>query len=1197
MAEIIEPRLIEQEMQDSYIDYAMSVIVGRALPDVRDGLKPAHRRALFAMHELGNTYNKPHKKSARIVGEVLGKYHPHGDAAAYDTIVRMAQDFSLRYPLVDGQGNWGCFTAGTKIKLTDGRELSFTDLIKEHDEGKQNFTFTVDENNRIKIGKIESPRLTRKNAEIMKVVLDNGAEIRCTLNHKFMLKEGIYQEAKDLKEGDSLMPSYFRLSTGEDDANAIGYSMIFQPNEDKWDFVHVIADKWNIENEVYPLSAGRIRHHSNFNKLDNNPRNIMRMDWKEHWKLHYELTSNKHKTDPEYRRKLTEGRKRFWSVESNRIKNSERLSKRNLENWKNKDYREKMRQFLSETNKKYLKEHPELIETFRKRASATMKRMWQIPSYKKLFNEKITAANKKRITNQTGKKKFIRICSYLKDKGLNLTKENYESARKAVFGGKSFTTWDKAIGKYYSNNIDILLCEINGNHKVAGIEFLNEFADVYDLTVNNTHNFALAAGVFVHNSVDGDNAASMRYTEARMSKIADEMLADIEKETVDFVPNFDATLQEPLVLPSRLPNLLVNGSTGIAVGMATNIPPHNLKEIADAALLLIEKPGIPELELMEVVKGPDFPTGGVICGTAGIRAAYKTGRGHLKVRARTAVEDKKDRQRIIVTEIPYMVNKSMLIEGIAGLVNDKIIEGIYDIRDESDREGIRIVIELKKDVNPDVVLNQLYKKSMLQTTFGIIMLSLHENQPVVLNLKQMLEYWIEHRKDVIIRRSGFELRKAEERQHIVEGLKTALANIDSIVQLVKKSASAETARKALMAGFNLTEIQATAILDMKLQKLTSLEQGKLMNEHDELVKQIADLKDILASGQRVLNIIKQEVTELKQKYGDERRTEIAEEAGEIETEDLIHDEDVVITVSQTGYIKSTSIEEYRQQKRGGFGVIGAETKEEDAVEHIFTASTLSTILCFTNKGKIYWLMGYQVPSASRYSAGKAIVNLLSLEQGEKVNALIPLKQFEEQHYLIMITKKGLIKKTHLDAFSNQRKTGIIAITLMPNDELVQVRLTPGKLKLILGTAKGLAVKFDEQDVRAMGRTAAGVRAVRLSKDDYVIGLEVALEIATLLTVTENGYGKRTIISDYRLIKRGGKGVINIKTSSRNGNVIGIKTVLPHDEVMLVTQKGVVIRVPAEGISEVGRNTQGVRIMKLREGEKVKSVTRIVSQKK
>lgn len=805
MAEIIEPRLIEREMKDSYIDYAMSVIVGRALPDVRDGFKPAHRRVLFAMHELGNTHNKPHKKSARIIGETIGKFHPHGDMAAYDTLVRMAQPFSLRYPLVDGQGNFG--------------------------------------------------------------------------------------------------------------------------------------------------------------------------------------------------------------------------------------------------------------------------------------------------------------------------------------------------------------------------------------------------------SIDSDPPAAQRYTEARMSKIADEMLADIEKETVELVPNFDGTLKEPLVMPSRIPNLLVNGSTGIAVGMATNIPPHNLREVSDAALLLMDKPDIPELEIMEVVKGPDFPTGGVICGTAGIRSAYKTGRGHIKVRARSSVEDKKDRQRIIITEIPYMVNKSMLIEGIANLVNDKIIEGISDIRDESDRDGIRIVIELKKDVNPDVVLNQLYKKSMLQTTFGIIMLALHQNQPVVLNLKQMLEFWIEHRKDVITRRSRFELRKAEERQHIVEGLKTALANIDNVVQLVKKSASAETARKALMMNFNLTELQANAILDMKLQKLTSMEQGKLMNEHDELVKQIADLKDILASGQRVLNIIKKETGGLKQKYGDERRTEIAEEAGEIEAEDLIHEEDVVITVSQTGYIKSTSIEEYRRQKRGGFGVIGAETKAEDAVEHIFTASTLSTILCFTNKGKVFWLKGYQVPSASRYSAGKAIVNLLRLEQGEKVNAMIPLRKFEEQHYLIMVTKKGLIKKTPLEAFSNQRKTGIIAISLMPGDELVQVRLTPGKLKLILGTAKGLAVKFDEKDVRAMGRTAAGVRAVRLSKDDSVIGLEVALEIATLLTVTENGYGKRTIISDYRLIKRGGKGVINIKTSGRNGRVIGIKTVLPHDEVMLVTQKGVVIRVPAEGISEVGRNTLGVRIMKLREGEKVKSVTRIVSQKK
>lgn len=805
MAEIIEPKLIEQEMQESYIDYAMSVIVGRALPDVRDGLKPVHRRVLFTMHELGNQHNKPYKKSARIVGDCLGKYHPHGDVAVYDTLVRMAQPFSLRYPLVDGQGNFG--------------------------------------------------------------------------------------------------------------------------------------------------------------------------------------------------------------------------------------------------------------------------------------------------------------------------------------------------------------------------------------------------------SVDGDSAASMRYTEARMAKIADEMLIDIDKETVDFTPNFDGTMKEPLVLPAKLPNLLINGSTGIAVGMATNIPPHNLKEIANAVLLLADNPDAPEVELLDAVKGPDFPTGGVICGTAGIRAAYRTGKGHIKIRAKSHFEEKKDRQRIVFTEIPYMVNKSTMIEEIASLVNNKEIEGISDIRDESDRDGIRIVVELKKDVNGEVVLNTLYKKSSLQTTFGIIMLALHNNQPVVMPLKDIITHYLEHRKDVILRRSRFELRKAEERLHIVEGLRIALNNIDAVVQIIKKSNSAEAARQSLMYSFKLTELQANAILDMKLQKLTGLEQGKLLAEHEELLKAIADLKDIISSGQRILNIIKQEVIELRDKYGDDRRTFITEEVGEIEEEELVHDEDVVVTVSQTGYIKRTSIEEYRQQKRGGFGIIGAETKEEDAVEHIFTASTLSTILCFTNKGKVYWLKGYQIPAVSRYSMGKAIVNLLQLEKDEKVNALIPLKKFEQEHFLIMVTKKGLIKKTPIEAFANQRKTGIIAITLMPGDELVQVRLTPGRLKLILGTAKGLAVKFDEQDVRAMGRTAAGVRAVKLSKEDYVIGLEVALEIASLLTVTENGYGKRSPISEYRLIKRGGKGVINIKTEGRNGNVVGIKTVMPHDEVMVVTQNGVVIRVLASEISEVGRNTQGVRIMKLREGDKVKSIARIISQKK
>ena len=804
--ETILPRAIEKQLKDAYIDYSMSVIVGRALPDVKDGLKPVHRRVLYAMKDMGLLHNKPFKKSAKVVGEVLAKFHPHGDMAVYDTMVRMAQNFSLRYPLIDGQGNWG--------------------------------------------------------------------------------------------------------------------------------------------------------------------------------------------------------------------------------------------------------------------------------------------------------------------------------------------------------------------------------------------------------SIDGDNAASYRYTEARMSKIADELLEGIEKDTVDFVPNFDGSEEEPVVLPAKLPNLLVNGSTGIAVGMTTNIPPHNIVEVCDAAMHLIDHPESTPMELMQFIKGPDFPTAGIILGTAGIKSAYLTGKGHLRVRAKTNTEKRGNNENIIITEIPYQVNKATMIEAIADKVNDKLIEGISDIRDESDKRGIRVVIELKKDANAEVILNQLYKNSQLETTFGINMLALHENQPKVMNLREVLVHYIDHRVDVVTRRIRYDLRKAEERAHVLEGLKVALSNIDNIIKGIKASKNVEVAVSFLMKDYSLSEIQSKAILDMKLQKLTSLEHESIITEHTDLLRMIKGYNEILASQQRIFSIIKEEITELKEKYGDKRRTEIIDVYEEIETEDLIPEEDVVVTSTYSGYVKRISVDVYRQQKRGGMGVIGAETKdEEDAVEHIFTTSTHSTILCFTNQGKVYWMKGWQIPEASRYAKGKAIVNLLSLAQGETVNAMIPIKHFDEKHYLIMITKKGIIKKTELEAYSNPRKSGIIAINLKEGDELVQVRITPGILKFIIATANGMAVKFDEKDVRPIGRNASGVRGIRLSKDDFVIGLEVALEIGDLLTVTEKGFGKRSKVSDYRLTRRGSKGVINIQTNERNGKVAGIKTVMEKDEVLIISEKGVVIRVNAADISEIGRNTQGVRLMKLKENDMVTNIARVITNVK
>ena len=800
MPEEIRQRLIEHEMNESYLDYAMSVIISRALPDVRDGLKPVHRRILYAMHKMGLSYSKPTKKSARIVGDTLGKYHPHGDTAVYDALVRLAQDFSLRYPLIKGQGNFG--------------------------------------------------------------------------------------------------------------------------------------------------------------------------------------------------------------------------------------------------------------------------------------------------------------------------------------------------------------------------------------------------------SIDGFPAAAQRYTEAKLAAIADELLVDIDKETVRFAPNYDNSLKEPTVLPAKLPNLLINGSSGIAVGMATNIPPHNINEVIDATLAYIDNNNISLHELTRFIKGPDFPTGGIIAGTQGIRSMYTTGRGRIIVKARIDIEE----NNLIVTEIPYMVNKTTLIESIATLVKGGVIDHIADIRDESDREGLRIVIIMKKNGDPHLTLNQLYTHTNLRTTFGVNMLGIYNGQPVTMTLFDALKYYLEHRRTIITKRTEYELRKAEERDHIVQGLLVALSDIDLIVALIKQSAHVEAARSSLTRQYTLTEIQANAILDMRLQKLTSLETHKLKQEHDELVLFIITCKDILGSSQKILEIIKEELIHLKQTYGDERRTLIQEhEDTSYTTEELIEEEDVVVTLTHAGYIKRIPLKSYRQQKRGGQGVVGTEVKDQDIVKNIFVTSNINYLLLFTNKGKLHWIKAHEIPEGSRYAKGKAIVNLITLEKGERVHTLLPVSTFDENHYIFFVTKNGLIKKTTLSEFSNPRAGGIKAVTLREGDELIDVKLTDGTTILLLATQKGMAVKFDEKDVRSMGRTAAGVRGVTLGSEDGVVSMEIVHQGCTIFTLTENGFGKRTPEQEYRLIHRGGKGVTNIKTTPRNGNVVAVRTVTDMDELLCMTQHGVVMRTPVKDISIIGRNTQGLRVMKLKEGDKVTTVAKVVQE--
>ena len=803
--QITIPVNIEDEMKKSYMDYAMSVIIGRALPDVRDGLKPVHRRILYSMNELNNDWDKPYKKSARIVGDVIGKYHPHGDMAVYDSIVRMAQDFSLRYTLIDGQGNFG--------------------------------------------------------------------------------------------------------------------------------------------------------------------------------------------------------------------------------------------------------------------------------------------------------------------------------------------------------------------------------------------------------SVDGDPPAAMRYTEIRMAKLAGELLADIDKETVDVVPNYDESLLEPSVLPSKFPNLLVNGSSGIAVGMATNIPPHNLIETIDGLIALIDNPEISSGELMSHIPGPDFPTGGFIYGQEGIKAAYETGKGVIQLRARAIIErDRKgERESIIVTELPYQTNKAKLIEKIAELAQEKVIEGIAAVRDESDREGMRVVIELKRNEVPEVILNQLYKHTQMQTSFGIILLAIHQNQPKLLSLKEMLHLFLQHRREVVTRKSLFELKKAEARAHILEGLKKAIDQIDAIIATIKASKAPKEARERLMDRFDLSEGQAQAILDMRLQRLTNLEQRKIVEEYEEMIKLINRLKDVLASERLMLNVIKEELVSIRDTYGDERHTEIVDVAPEIKIEDLIAEEDMVVTITHTGYIKRNPISLYRSQHRGGKGKMGINVKEEDFVEDLFIASTHDYLLFFTDAGKIFWKKVHEVPQAGRITRGKAIINLLNLGPEEKVTAILSLKDFSPGKFIIFITKKGTIKKTALEAYSNPRAGGIIALGLDEGDELISTKLTDGERHLFIGTKMGKAIHFPENQIREMGRTARGIRGIRLSKGDEVVGMEVVLPHTPLLTVTEHGYGKRSQASEYRTQNRGGSGIFTVKRTKKTGDVVGVKSITDEDELMIISNKGKIIRLRAADIPVQGRSTQGVRLITIEEGERVVAVAKLAEK--
>ena len=727
-------------------------------------------------------------------------------------------------------------------------------------------------------------------------------------------------------------------------------------------------------------------------------------------------------------------------------------------------------------------------------------------------------------------------------------------------------------------------------------------SSVYDAMVRMAQTFSLRYplidGHGNFGSIDGDGAAAYRYTEARMSKIAEVMLTDIEKNTVDFMPNFDDRLQEPTVLPAKIPALLVNGSSGIAVGMATNIPPHNLTEVINGIIKIIDDDNVTDEQLMQIIKGPDFPTGGMILGRDAIKQAYATGKGKITVRAEAEIEEMSNgRQKIIVTSLPYQVNKAKLIENIANLVKEKRIEGISELRDESDRENaVRIHIGLKKDANARVILNQLYKNTQMQDTFGIIMLALVDGQPKILTLRQCLDYYIDHRKHVILRRTQFELDKALARAHILEGLKIALDNIDEVINIIRSSY--DDAKERLMERFGLSDIQAQAILDMRLKTLSGLQREKIEEEYNELMKLIAHLREILGSERLVFDIIKEELTEIKEKYGDERLTKIVAAEGEFNEEDLIKEEQMVVALTHFGYIKRMPIDTYRSQRRGGKGITGISTREEDFVKQIFTTSTHDTVLFFSNKGKLYRLRGYEIPEAGRTAKGTAIVNLLSLDAGEKVSAIIPIQSFEDGKYLLMATKSGLIKKTPLKEYDSSRKTGLLAINLKDDDELIDVRLTDGEDNVVLVTRKGMCITFDEKDVRPVGRSAQGVLGIRLDDDDIVIGMESILannKSATLLAITENGFGKRTELEEYRVQNRGGRGVITYKITPKTGNIVGIRMASEDEDVMLITNSGTIIRIKVKDVSILGRATQGVTLMRTTGEERVVSIETIAPE--
>ncbi len=1262
--ERVLPINIEEEMKNSYVDYSMSVIVGRALPDARDGLKPVHRRVLYAMQDLGLLHNRPYKKSARVVGECFVK----------DTMVLTTRGL---IPIQDICHGDSVYTQGGIRKVTELYEMPTRPLLKVDLENGISNVVTPSQKFRVLTHDLEFAWKEAKDLsssdhvvvrstypEITSPVklISELPEFPSELNEDvayllgFWLSDGWIEKAtgrvgfysvtrsvierisKILKEQFSLKrPLEEKPYTLKKNDGSLHERMGYQVRVSRGSFTQYLSENFGIlKQDAWTKQIPNAIFRSPKSVVLSFISGLMDGDGSIHVQrnsIHYGSTSEKlisqlavlfqhmgffcrrfmqHGNSRSLiNGKAVMGRRPFHYLEVRGTSALLLAQSLSLSNPEKKHRANRIGQALfKKTKEDVVPWAGEKI--FAELSAKHLGSGWYQGVDGNKFRQGIQHATGAKIRYSVDLQQKPLRTSQILEWGIAEKLEKIGSplgnvVSQILEGQLHFFRVATVQPVPAQPTFDIEVAEdhqfiANGMvvHNCLGKYHPHGDTAVYDTMVRMVQDFSLRYplidGQGNFGSVDGDNAAAMRYTEVRLHDLAEEMLADLDKNTVNFRPNFDESLQEPVVLPAKVPNLLINGSSGIAVGMATNIPPHNLGEVVEGIKLVIDEPEVPMEKLMKAIKAPDFPTGGQICGLAEVTSMYKTGRGLIKVRAKAGVEETKNgKEQIIVTEIPFTVNKSSLIEKIADLINNKVVTGVSDLRDESDKDGMRIVIELKRGEIAKVVLNQLYKHTQMQTTFGAILLALDKGRPKIMNLKQLITCYIDHRKEVVIRRTKFELEKAEARAHILEGYKIALAHIDEVVKIIRTSKDRELAKDKLMSKFKLSEIQANAILDLRLYQLTNLEIEKIEAEYLELIKRIEYLRSVLASEKKVLGIIKEELDDLKKRFGDERRTELVPDEKEIRIEDLVANESCLITISHMGYIKRTSVSLYRQQKRGGKGVGGMDTKEEDYVEHLFTAQTHDYILFFTNKGMLHWQKVYDIPQAGRMSKGKAIVNLLAMPQDQKIAALLCVRDFTGDQRIFMATKLGTVKKTPLGEFSNPRKAGIIAIKIEDGDELIGIKMTTGHDEVVLATKEGQSIRFPEAQVKDQGRATMGVRGIMLDKKDEVVSLDIVEKDATLLVVTERGYGKRTDFDEYRVQNRGGKGIIGVKTTDKNGYVVGVLRVVDKDEIMMISSSGKMVRTAVKEISVIGRNTQGVRLINLGNGDKLEAVTRVISE--